>query len=380
MLRICLTLFAAIPGPVLLGQDVLGVLNRTDTSFTSRGSSSAPNTNPSFAFARIDHEHYAGWGADPANPGSRTIQGMRLVIQDQVGSTAESYGIAIYREDPTLPNYPDIAAPLATAGPFPTAPNGLTTAAVFDVLANFATPVAAPTNEDLFLALDLPQPSAGGTWPTDGLSLHAIYYVNVTSGSFDLPGGSHPTTPPEQGNGGYHVPSIGLGPTYTTTPRQWKLEPIVPGATGVPGTITNQTTAPQSTLAPGTSSMASGLFPDATNPPRNPGRLDDISGRWFRSGAPNNTPVFFLLDLGTFGPEIPMSTILPGSTGVSCLNLATAELIGLSFTLNGEATFPIAIPASARPLLAGVSLMHQAAGFNASTGGVDANGCTRQVF
>ncbi|MEC7585148.1 MAG: hypothetical protein VYE77_12595 [Planctomycetota bacterium] len=380
MVRIYLAVLAAIPGPALLGQGVLGLLNGTDTSFTSRGSSSAPNTNPSFAFARIDHEHYAGWGIDPANPGTRTIQGMRLVLQDQIGSTAETYGMTLYPENATLANYPDVAAPLAAAGPFPTPPNSLTTAAVFDVLVNFATPVAAPTNEDLFLAVELPQPAAGGTWPTDGLSMHALYYVNVTSGSFDLPGGSHPTAPPEQGNGGYHVPSIGLGPTYTTTPRQWKIEPLVPGATGVPGTITNQVSAPQSTTAPGTSSMASGLHPDATSPPLNPGRVDDISGRWFRSATPNNTPVFFLLDLGTFGPEIPMATILAGSTGVSCLNLATAELIGLSFTINGEATFPIAIPAAARPLLAGVSLMHQAAGFNATTGGIDANGCTRQVF
>ena len=380
MSRFCLTVLAAIPGPALVGQDVLGLLNRTDTSFTSRGSSSAPNTNPSFAFVRIDHENYAGWGVDPANPATRTIQGLHLVLQDQVGATPETFGTAIYRENQGLPNYPDIAAPLATAGPFPTPPNTLTTAAVLDVIVNFATPVSAPTNEDLFMAVELPQPAVGGTWPSDGLSVHALYYVNVTSGSFDLPGGSHPTTPPEQGNGGYHVPSLALGPTYTTTPRQWKIEPVVPGAAGVAGTITNQTTAPQSTVAPGTSSMASGLYPDAVNPPRNLGRLDNISGRWFRSGTPDNTPVFFLLDLGTFGPEIPMPAIVAGSTGVACLNLATAQLIGLGFTFNSEAIFPIAIPAGARPLLTGVSLMHQAAGFNATTGGVDANGCTRQVF
>lgn len=376
MLRIlvaCGVLAATSPS-----QDVLGLLNRTDTSFTSRGSSTPPNTNPSFAFVRIDHENYAGWGIDAANPGMHSIQGLRVVLQDQIANTPETFGILVYGEDAAAPDFPDIATPLGTAGPVPTPASAATTAIVWDLRASFTTPILAPTGADVFPAVDLPQP-VGNVWPNDGLSVHALYYVMVTSGTFDLPGAAHPTAS-QAGNGGYHVPVAMIGPTYTITPRQWKIEPIVGGAVGVAGTITNQTvSAPLSTAAPGTSSMASGLHPDARNPPLNPGRADDVASRWFRTGTPNNTPVLFLLDIGSFGIPIPVSALVPGSTGTTCLNIASAQVTGIVFTVSGEAILPITIPAGVRPFLAGIPLLHQAAAFNAA-GGVDANGCTRQVF
>lgn len=360
-------------------QSPLGILNQTDTSFTSRGSASIPNTNPSFAFQRIDQEHYAGWGIDPMNPGMRSIQGMHYFIQDEVDTTPESYGLVVYGEDPMGPDFPDVSTNFGTAGPIPTptvtSPTG--GAIAWNITVTFTTPMLVPKGIDVFPALDLPQPMVGGPWPMDGLSVHALYYQMTTSGTYDEPGAGQIAS--QSGNGGYHVPGM-IGPTYTVTNRMWKIEPLVPGAGGTAGTITNQTWAPLSNAAPGTSSMSSGLRPDAQNPPVNMGRADDVATRWFQTGTPDNTAVLFFLDVGNFGMEIPLNALVPGSTGAACLNITSAQLVGLGLTLNGEAFQTLSIPAAVRPFLAGITLMHQAAGFNAMTGGFDANGCTRQIF
>jgi len=366
-------------------QSNLGIMNRTDTSFTSRGSVTTPNVNPSQVLGRIDKEYYAGWGVDPLNPGMRAIRGLHFFIQDQIGNTPDNYGILVCTEGAT-PNFPDVTAPLATAGPFAIPPSTVTTAVAWEVTANFTTPVLAPATGDVFVGIDLPQPVVGGPWPADGPSVHAQYYVPVTSGGVvglsDLPGSAHPTTPPEEvGNGCWYVPSLPAGPTYTITPRMWKVEPVVDGAAGVAGTITNQTTAPLSNLAPGTSSMGSGRHPDSRNPPLNAGRVDDVAGRWFKAGTTDGSLVFFLMDFGTFsGVEIPVSSLLAGSTGVLCLNPSSMVVVSIVPTLTGEAFQTITIPAGARLQIAGTSVMHQSAALNATTGGVDANGCSRQVF
>jgi len=354
----------------------MGLLNRTDTSFTSRGSTTGPNTNPSFAFVRIDQEHYGGWGIDPANLGMRSIQGVHVFLQDQIGSTPETFGVTIYGEDPAAPDFPEITTPFGSMTGVPVAGTAAG-AQVFDVLVTFATPMQVPVGMDVFPAIELPQP-AGNTWPADGLSVHALYYGSTTSGLFDEPGASHPTAS-VYGNSGYHVPVLSVGPTYTTTPRQWKIEPILLGATGVACTITNQVSAPLSNTAPGSSSMASGLHPDATNPPLNMGRVDDIANRWYRSSATDGTLVLFFIDLGPLGLEIPANLLVPRSTGVACLNTVTAEFVGIGFTLAGEASHVIQIPAAVRSGLAGLSVSHQAAALNAA-GGVDLSICTRQVF
>lgn len=364
-----------------LAQDNLGVLNRTDTSFTSRGSNVSPNSNPSYVIARLDKEYYAGWGVDPANPGMRQIRGVHALIQDQIGNTPETYGVLVFTEA-AAPNFPDITTPLASVGPFPTPGSTVTTAIVWDVTVSFTTPVLAPASGDVFLGLDYPQPLVG-VWPTDGLSSHALYFTGVTTSGFsDQPGASHPVTPPEEaGNGSWYVPSLpALGVTYTTVPRQWKIEPIVSGAVGVAGTITNQTTAPLSNAAPGTSSMASGLHPDAQNPPLTAGRADDIASRWFKSGTPDGTPVFFMMDLGTFSPEIPVSALLAGSTGVVCLNLSSLVVVGIGFTTTNQAFLTLPISPAARTYIAGTSIMHQSAALDMITSVAHANGCTRQIL
>jgi hypothetical protein len=284
----------------------------------------------------------------------------------------------VFTESATQPNYPDLSAPLGTIGPIPTPVNTATGPIAWEFTANFATPVLAPASADVFVGVELPNPAVGN-YPTDGMSCWALYYVSVTSGISDLPGTAHPTLPPEQvGNGGWYVASPQTGPFYAVTPRQWKIEPIIAGATGIAGTITNQTTAPSSNLAPGTSSQGSGLYPDALNPPLNAGRVDDVAGRWFKSNTPNNTAVLFVLAFN-FGPEIPASGMLAGSTGVLCLDLATTTVIGIQLTTNNQAFQVISIPAAARSVISGMSIVHQSAGLNAA-GGVDASPCTKQMF
>lgn len=379
MLRFALPLALLALPATAAAQSVMGLLNRTNTSFTSRGSAMVPNTNPSVAFLRIDKEAYAGWGVDPLSPGMREVRGISGVLQDQVGNTAESYDLIVYTEDAANANYPDIPTPVGTVGPLPTPPSTVTTAIVITVNATFGTPMLAPAGGDTFLGVGLPQPLSG-VWPADGLSCHALYYQMTSSGTYDVPGASHPTTTPENNNGGWWVDPLlsGLGPQYTTTPRMWKLEPIVGGAAGVAGTITNQTTAPLSNVAPGTSSMSSGLHPDAQNPPLNAGRVDDVASRWYMASAPNNTAVFFLASFQPFGPEFPLSAFVAGGEGTVCIDTTAMSSLGLAFTNNGEAFFPITFPAAARSFIAGIPLIHQSVGLVGST--FHANGCTRQIL
>lgn len=364
-----------------LAQSPLGILNKVDTSFTSRGSTTLPNTNYSAVFDRLDKEAYAGWGVDPLNPGMRKINGLTASLQDEIGTTPETFSLVVYTEDPVAANYPLVATPLGIVGPLPTPATTVTTAIAWTLTASFATPVLAPANADVFVGAELPQP-ATGTWPSDGMSCWAMYYVLVASNICDLPGASHPTAPPEEvGNGGWYVPGQPNGPTYTLNPRQWKIEPLVDGAAGVAGTITNQTTAVSSNAAPGTSCQASGLYPDAASPPLNAGRADDIAGRWFKTGAPAGAPVLFFLGFGNFGVELPMGAIMPGSSGVLCLDLLRSSMIGLGFTsASGEAFYVIGIPPAARARVAGLRLVHQAFAFDPVSGGIDANGCTRQIL
>ncbi|MCA8950417.1 MAG: hypothetical protein KDE27_13000 [Planctomycetes bacterium] len=371
--------FLALLLPATAGaQSVLGILNNTDTSFTSRGSATVPNTNPSVSFVRLDKEAYAGWGVNPATPGMREILGMNGVLQDQIDTTPDTYGLVVYTEDVANPNYPDVTTPVGSVGPIslPTGTSGA--AAAWAINVNFTTPMLAPATGDVFLGVDMPQPLTG-TWPTDGVSCHALYYVSVTSGINDLPGGSHPTTSPEDNNGGWYSAVSTLPPTYTTTQRQWKLQPLVAGAAGVAGTITNQTSAPQSNAAPGTSSMASGLYPDAANPPLNAGRADDIVSRWYMSGAPAGTLVFFLASFNAFGPEIPLSTFVPGS-GVVCLDTAAFFQIGFSPVTADQAFFTWTLTPAARSAVAGLRIVHQSIGLDPATGMAMANGCTRQLL
>jgi hypothetical protein len=149
--------------------------------------------------------------------------------------------------------------------------------------------------------------------------------------------------------------------------------------------ITNQTSATGSNNpppagfgpAPGTGSFLSGSFPDVVG--TNPGRVDDITMEYFRTGAGTGALVVFLMDFGGFGPELPLSGFVPGSTGVTCLNLSSMQTLGIGFTTTDEAFVVTTIPLAIRPLLAGLPVTQQAASLD-SAGLVHASPCSRQVF
>ncbi len=369
-----LFLVAATAAVSLTAQEPMGTFHNATTAFTTRGGAAAANTaNPGFAFTRFDQSHYAGWGHDINQPLHRVIVGITCVLQDQVGVTPESFGITCFGEDPGAPNWPLVGTPVASAGPFPTPASTATGATAFIVNVNFTTPALAPRGQDVFLAFELPQP-ATGTWPTDGLSVHA------TAGATEPAGHSYVSTSPElAGYSGYFVPASNT--LLYSTPRQLRIDPLLNGPGGVAGTIHNIPTATPGNTAPGTASMFAGLFPDAQNPPLNAGRVDDLGARWSMTGIADGTPVMFLADFGAFGPEIPLRyLVLAGSQGVLCLNAATMLTSNLTFTTGGQAIRAVPVPAGARAIIAGLAIMQQGLALDLTANVAMANPCTRQIL
>ena len=373
-------------------QNRLGTFDNTGTTYATRGGSAAANTNPAVLFVRFDKERYAGWTTG-ATPGTRDITGVNFVMQDQNLATQETFNLVVYGESVTLPNFPEVATPLATSGAF-NLPLG-TGGGAWNASGNFATPIQAPATGDVFIGVQFNAgwTIAGGV-PTDGLSLWEIRSADPsTTIQIDQPGPGRPTAPFDEGTfGGFYVPTPLTGPSYLTTlATMYKLQPITPIAGGVATALTNQTRHVESTAASvagftvqtpgaGTSCMLSGLFPDSANPSLNGGRADDIGQTYINTAAnvPSGSLVFYLIDLGTFGIEIPVSSFIPGSTGVTCLNLGTMQTLAIGTMGTGSAFHIAAFPASARPILTGISWLQQAVGFNTSTFAAHAGPCTRQ--
>ncbi|MBK8101714.1 MAG: hypothetical protein IPK26_31920 [Planctomycetes bacterium] len=75
-----------------------------------------------------------------------------------------------------------------------------------------------------------------------------------------------------------------------------------------------------SNTAPGTGSFLSGLHPDATNPPFNPGRADDVSLVYLDTQMPNGRPVFFLADSpGNFWRRTAVRRLLAPVRSAHCV-------------------------------------------------------------
>lgn len=356
-------------------QQPLGVLHNVPASFTSRGGSAPANSNPVVVFDRIDKEMYTGWGFAATSPNMRAIAGLHFTVQDEDLSTPDAFGIVVYTEDPTNPDYPFVSAPIGSLGglliPGGTGPGS------YDAIASFATPMLAPGSGDVFCGLALGV-AAAAAWPTDGLSVWALS-SNGAYAEADQPGAGIGSSPPSDTFGGYYAAALPLL-AYAST-RQFFVEPVSATPGGVAGAITNQASNLPSQTAPGTFSQFSGQFPDARSPARNPGRMDDVSHRFSMPTLPDFTPVVFLIDLGRFSStELPMGLLLPGSTGVACLNLGRFRTNGIGLTIAGEAWQTFSIPAASRALIAGLPLLRQAAAFDVATSSLIAGACARQVF
>jgi hypothetical protein len=359
-----------------LAQDNFGVLRNVGVTYTSRGGAAAANTNPSVQFCRFDVDRYAGWGVNPANPGNREITGLHFFIQDQDLATQDSFSLVAYTEDPANLGYPNVAAPLATTGNF-VLPIG-TGAGAYNLTANFANPVSVPSNADLYVGVS--QNTAWATGTTDGCSIWATS-GNGTAATTDRPGASAPTTAPDNTYGGYFVPST-LVVAYSSS-RQFHIEPIIATAAGVASALHYADTLhPAANTAPGTSCMFSAQFPDGANPPLNAGRADDLGMTFVKTGIPDGSLVFWLVEVGSsFAPfEIPVSNFLAGSSGVLCLNLGNYQTVGFSVTASGVATNVLVFPGSARTSLAGLPLMQQAAALDLTTFLITAGPCSLSVY
>lgn len=363
-------------------QQFVGFAFNTSVGATSRGS---VGTNAGEIIARIDADDYAGWANDPANPAQRLISAVSFTVQDQDAfNTAELFDLKIYGEDPANPGYPllssGVTAVTGIAGPTSTVNTTLIVAAFHSV--TFATPVPVPVGQDAFVSFAVP----AAAWSTDGLSFH-INLGYAPSASFlvwDEPGAQMQplvTTgiTPDDSYALNYIPTATPALFYSAR-RQITVDIATGGAGGCVTAITNQANYTISNAAPGTASFMSGLHPDATNPPYTAGRADDIGYRFNDASLPDNSVVFFLATLGTFGPELSLASIVPGSTGVGCLNPAFVTPLGVGLTATGTSTLTTTIPAGARAMISGFPLLQQAIGYNSTNGTLHAGPCGRQLF
>lgn len=372
-------------------QSPLGTFTNMGTTYATRGGAATPNTNPATLFVRHDMESYAGFTTG-VTPGTRDITGLNFVIQDENLATQDSFAMVVYTGDPAMPNFPLVATPLATSGNFvlPLGTGGL----AYNASANFATPVSAPATEDVYVALQFNTAwTITGGAVTDGMSVweHRAQTSAGTQPNFDAPGPRIATTTPDGTFGGYYCANPVAGPAYPVF-TQYKIQPIVPISGGVACTLTNQTANHVESTAgavagftvqepgAGTASMFSGLYPDAANPPLNAGRADTIGQLFLNASLPAGSLVFFMINIGGFGPfEVPATNFIPGSTGVSCLDLGTMQVLGFGILgANGRAFRLTPFPAAVRSILGGFNWSQQAVGLNITTNTIHATACTIQ--
>lgn len=354
----------ALAAPAL-AQATLGITDNTTSMATSRGGVALANFNPVTVFNRIDREKYAGWGLSAASLGFREILGMRFKWQDQDPTTGESYSLVAYTEDPARPDYPLVAAPLATFGPFSGPPSGGASPVAFEITVTFGAPFLVPAAADAFVGITLHTPFNAGF--TDGQSIHvAMGATGLANGQYDLPGGSAPAG---LAFGGYYEATSQTVAYSTPLERQFLIDPIL--RTGGVALVQHYGDGahPAANTYPGTGCMFSSQYPDSASPSRNPGRADDIAMTWTAGAAPNGMLVVFLADVSpVFGPELPLSAYVPGSSGALCLNPASMAVVGFTTVQSGFAGNQIVWGASVRPFLPGLPLAQQGIALDTASG------------
>ena len=354
-----------------LAQDYIGFSYNCQVGATSRG---ALGVNAGEVMARIAGDEFAGWGTN--TPGTRTIGTLFYVIQDQNAATAETFNIKLYPEDAANPGYPDLTAGVVYATGV-TGPTGTGVVATVKTtppdVVGVGDSVPIVGGGDVFISWELP---ANALWATDGLSINVVlgYAPNTTFLVYDTPSLAQGSTPPPVGAPGnsHGLSRTGSG-AATYNARRMPLFDVLHNTSGGIGlAITNQTTFTASNNpppagfgpAPGTASMMSGTNLDING--GNPGRLDDLSMEYFRTGLGATGLVLFLIDTtGTFGPEIPIAVTGLAGTGSICVT-GNFGVLGVVPTVADEAFFVTPIPAGSRATLIGQPVVQQAVGIDSA--------------
>jgi hypothetical protein len=331
-------------------QNVLGFSAGQNTTYTDR--CGATNIEGD-AVNHYDTRDYQDCLLDPADPTGATMKftSVRVIVQDQIGTTPDSFTFVGYTEDPLVPDFPNPAATWFRTGGInlPASTNTGPVAWIYTI--TIAVPAVA--KGDFWLGVGMFLPPVGTTWPTDGLSTHTTWGRTVTTtgtAQRDLPGQAISLMP---------VPNVvcwlpvtagvptgpATYPAASSGQRQIWIELNANVASGVPVTQTNQTLYPSSNpglanpLVPlgGTTNMFSGLNPDLYDfNLQTPARADDI-GFLVNDVSVPSAPVFVLLAFGgsPVGSQ-PLATLMSGLAGAGtkgnvCIDFtAAATVLGFS--------------------------------------------------
>lgn len=380
-------------------QNVLGFTAGQNTSYTSR---LGANNIEADALNHYDTRDYMDWMLDPTDPTGSTMKftSLQVIVQDQIGTTSESFEIVGYTEDPAVADYPNPAAAWFRSGSIALPASTVTTAVAWIYT---VTPVVpAVPKGDAWIGVGMFPPS-GGTWPTDGLSTHCSYDRDTAftgTAQRDLAGPRISTMPVT--STACWIPTAAGVPTGPATypaaaggRAQIWLALNAPVASGVPVTQTNQALYPSSNpggtnaLVPlgGTTNMFSGLNPDLNDfNLQTPARADDI-GFLVNDASLPNSPVFVLIAFGgsPLGstPLAPLMAGLsgPGTKGNVCIDFTSAAtFLGFSNS-TGVYQHMLALNAATRLAFQGLSpidVWYQGFMLNtAAVGGIEAHatGC-----
>lgn len=322
---------------------------------------------------RFDADDLTGFGVEDAFPGMHVVRGALVGGRDFITPTTHPVDLTLYTEDPARPGYPDLQHPLGGVAAL-LLPTSSIPSYGFYV---FPAPVFAPPGRDLFVGVRIP-PRSGAT-PLSGAWLGFISSSSSLT-SYDLAGPGLPSSPPEANSYILYRDVTTNALTYGSR-GQLAIDLLTTLPSGMAGAITNQTNYGVSLSRPGTTTLLSGLHPDAADPPLNPGRADDVSFLFHDVDLPPGSMVAFVGSFAGFGPTVRLSNFVPGSRGGLCLGQADLFVLGLAaLDANHRASFVTAIPAPARLIARGGSWAQQAIGIHSGDCTLHGTQCARQHF
>lgn len=364
-IAIALALAASLPAQNLFAA---GNVFRTASASYTRGPA---GFGAGELLQRFDASDITGFGVEAAYPNVHVVRGVLVHMRDFGSSTPNGLvDVTLYTEDANRPGYPDLSAPLGGRSGVQPPFSVLTYANV-----PFATPVLVPPGRDLFVGVRIPATTSN----FGGVRLAVI--TSGSSGNYrDLAGPGLPSAPPEENS--YRLYRDLATDVVTFGARgQYQIDLLTTSPGGFPAAITNQSYFPISTIAPGTTTMLSGLHPDAASPPLNAGRADDVAFFYSDYALPTGSPVLFLGAFAEFGPVVPLSQHTPGSVGGLCLDQSAMFVLGL-VPLNqaSECWHVTVVPAGVRPLLRGLTWTQQAIGLDLAAGTLRGTQCGKQWF